>query len=385
MERIDDFLEYIQKLCGLNWVIMDDNKHIIKRSCGENVFEYQGIIRDEPGVDSLCFKDVGENIYIWYFCYKEHYYVFGPITSNCATTMQIHAFSHHYGINKEEVVISGYDLEKIFTLAEFTFFEITGRKTKINKSERDPNFHKKITESQTEYELYKYRFEKERESYDVEMELLRNIRDGRIPKNVYQKFDPDKVGVLAKNSNFKQMEYMKVSAISLAARAAIQGGVPPAVAFDYSDVFLQKLAKTNNIEDMLNHNIDYVTVFIDLVNQYKNGKKGGVVADLCKDYIAKHLYKKISINQMADDLHFSRTYMSRKFHQKTGMTIQEYITKERLIHAANLLKYSEASVSDISEYMHFSSPSRFSKYFKDEYGVTPSRYREENKLIEFHK
>jgi AraC-like DNA-binding protein len=124
-------------------------------------------------------------------------------------------------------------------------------------------------------------------------------------------------------------------------------------------------------------------MFIELVSKYKEQNKEGSTVELCKEYIAKHLYKQFSIQQMANELAMNRSHMSRKFSDKTGITIKKYIVEERLNAAANLLRYSEESVSEISDYMHFSSPSRFCIYFKNKYGVSPLRFREGHKLIDF--
>ncbi|MBR1572504.1 MAG: helix-turn-helix transcriptional regulator [Lachnospiraceae bacterium] len=58
-----------------------------------------------------------------------------------------------------------------------------------------------------------------------------------------------------------------------------------------------------------------------------------------------------------------------------GMTIRQYLIKERCIHAANLLKYSDYDLSTIAEYFCFSSQSHFGNQFKKVMGMTPKEYR----------
>lgn len=65
------------------------------------------------------------------------------------------------------------------------------------------------------------------------------------------------------------------------------------------------------------------------------------------------------------------------------MNIQEYIQKYRVERAANLLKYSEASLTEISDYVCFHSQSHFGSAFKRYMNMTPKQYRDTYKEKEF--
>lgn len=66
------------------------------------------------------------------------------------------------------------------------------------------------------------------------------------------------------------------------------------------------------------------------------------------------------------------------------MKIQDYILKFRIERAANLLKYSYASISEISDYVCFNSQSHFGSIFKQYMQMTPRQYREKYKQKEFY-
>ena len=57
------------------------------------------------------------------------------------------------------------------------------------------------------------------------------------------------------------------------------------------------------------------------------------------------------------------------------MTLQQYVIRERCAHAANMLKYSDYSISLIAEYFCFSTQSHFGRVFKEYSGMTPLEYR----------
>ena len=62
------------------------------------------------------------------------------------------------------------------------------------------------------------------------------------------------------------------------------------------------------------------------------------------------------------------------------MSPTEYRTHLRLMHAAELLRFGTASVSDITERLGFVDSAYFAKKFKERYGVTPLTYRKQCKF-----
>jgi len=68
--------------------------------------------------------------------------------------------------------------------------------------------------------------------------------------------------------------------------------------------------------------------------------------------------------------------LSDLFRRVEGITIQQYIRREKIRLAENLLRYSEYDVKSIAVYLAFCSQSHFGKVFKDQTGLTPMKYRE---------
>ena len=65
------------------------------------------------------------------------------------------------------------------------------------------------------------------------------------------------------------------------------------------------------------------------------------------------------------------------------MTLQDYVVQIRVEHAANLLTFSNESISTISDYVNFPSQSYFGKMFLRYKNMTPREYREVHKPKEF--
>lgn len=97
-----------------------------------------------------------------------------------------------------------------------------------------------------------------------------------------------------------------------------------------------------------------------------------------KEYIASHLEYKILLQDIADEVHLTRTYISSLFKKETGMNINDYITKEKLLYAKNLLLEGE-SISSTVEKTGIQSESYFSRLFRKEYHMTPSAFVKEHR------
>ena len=85
-----------------------------------------------------------------------------------------------------------------------------------------------------------------------------------------------------------------------------------------------------------------------------------------------------SVEELSRELGMSRVHLYKKLSSLTGKTPIEFIRIIRLKRAAQLLKESQLTVSEIAYEVGFNNPKYFRKYFKDEFGVLPSQYGSRN-------
>lgn len=202
------------------------------------------------------------------------------------------------------------------------------------------------------------------------------------PSPKYEELLRGDIGILAKKS-IKQIEYVTVCGIVMATRAAIEGGVNPFEAYALSDLYLQALERCTKSDEMLSLQKRVELDFAKRVRQQNAKKNSFDYIEKCKDYITQHINTKIIIQEIADAIPINCSYLSRRFSEQEGMTIQEYINRQKVKRAANMLKFSEYEISAISEYLGFSSQSNMSRLFKKIYGISPKEYRKKNKIRDF--
>ena len=126
-----------------------------------------------------------------------------------------------------------------------------------------------------------------------------------------------------------------------------------------------------------------------LFNKYFNGLKNQELSQTNSldkqfitnilDYINKNISDStLGVENLAEELLLSRSKLYRKIKAITGYTATEFIRSVKLEKAKELLVKTEFTVSEISYKVGFSSPSYFTKCFKNNFGMIPKQMRESN-------
>ncbi len=98
-------------------------------------------------------------------------------------------------------------------------------------------------------------------------------------------------------------------------------------------------------------------------------------------YIKENFHNKdLSIQKIADNVHFSQTYLCSFFKKSTGNTLNEYITDIRIEKAKELLKDNSIKLYEMALSIGFTDSNYFSTLFKKVVGCSPSEYREKYRL-----
>jgi AraC-like DNA-binding protein/ligand-binding sensor protein len=99
-----------------------------------------------------------------------------------------------------------------------------------------------------------------------------------------------------------------------------------------------------------------------------------------KDYIARHQFDRIKLEEIARALNVSTFHFCRKFKQATGLTFVKYLTRVRIEKAKILLHNKNLRVSEIAYEVGFQSLTHFNRVFRKLVGHSPTEYR--SRLIE---
>lgn len=184
----------------------------------------------------------------------------------------------------------------------------------------------------------------------------------------------NRVGKMASRPQ-KTLEYMACISIALASRAAVRGGLELNTSYTLTDLFLHYLEKCTSIEEIISLQKDALLIFAEQVREAQKGMSRYAYVEAAKNYIASHLNKSFSLDDIAKELNINKHYLARRFSEDTGMGIMKYTKQKRIEAAKNMLRFSDASIPRIAAYLCFPNQSHFGKVFKEMTGTTPGAYR----------
>ena len=102
---------------------------------------------------------------------------------------------------------------------------------------------------------------------------------------------------------------------------------------------------------------------------------------LAIDYIRSHLSLKLGVKEIAANSFVSESTLAKKFKSELGFNPGAYISRCKLEEAKSLLTFTEKSLTEISNYLCYSSQAHFQTAFKKKYGMTPRQYRNKTQQI----
>ena len=94
-----------------------------------------------------------------------------------------------------------------------------------------------------------------------------------------------------------------------------------------------------------------------------------------RKYIEEHADQELSLTKIAKIVNMNANYLSENFKQVTGTNFVEYVARTRFANACDLLRNSNARISEIAFAAGFQSLSQFNRVFKRFSGKSPTQYR----------
>ena len=96
-----------------------------------------------------------------------------------------------------------------------------------------------------------------------------------------------------------------------------------------------------------------------------------------KSFVHEHHTEELELNQLAEIVYLTPSYLSKMFRTKTGETITDYIISVRMDHAKRLLREEYAlKTYEVGQRVGYADPAYFNKVFKKVVGLTPKEYRD---------
>lgn len=386
MNESERFLfQKVLDLCGIHGILLDVKNRIVFGTYGEKAAPQNEILagfRTELrtcGVPALHFIE-DTLYYMGFLDSQERMFLFGPISCVFLSEEQERNIRMRR-LGKAELTIPCIHPDRAASLLTAFYAFASGRFI------RDDEVAGLETEEAKEIsgtDVWKHFLDGEDLSIEgADQFFLKELRQGRMHidekliRSGYREIE--QIGPLGLQNYTKQLEYMVVRMLYVASSCAAEQGIPQNLCWRLYDEYIMKLSKCTGIWDMLRVYAAGINDFNGRIAAQKESPRKNDFIGRCESYIMSHLKEKISLGDLAEHLGYNPSYISRKFSEQKGMTIQEYVIQEKLKLAANLLKNSNEPVRRISEYLGFYSQSYFASRFAKQYGMNPMEYRNQEK------
>lgn len=141
------------------------------------------------------------------------------------------------------------------------------------------------------------------------------------------------------------------------------------------DAYLLKPAKEQQILETIQACFKYNVFFDKYTNNPKISDIFEKPVEILKEYIERNSCRDIKLEELAELVHFTPSYVSKLFRQETGQTLKEYINTAKIKTAKRLLEETEQSIQEIASNSGFNSISHFNRVFRQHIDMSPHQYR----------
>lgn len=93
------------------------------------------------------------------------------------------------------------------------------------------------------------------------------------------------------------------------------------------------------------------------------------------DYVKTHMGEKITVEELAEQVHMSKYHFLRRFKELTGVTVHTFVTDMRLIKACEAIREG-MNITQVYQTAGFVDYSSFLRNFKNAFGVSPRKYKD---------
>jgi len=175
----------------------------------------------------------------------------------------------------------------------------------------------------------------------------------------------------------KNMKYELTAFCVRASAAAAEGGLPARSARTAELQFIRMISacrKLTELQDL------FVRIVSELTEDVRRVRENPALSEptlLAMEYIRANLTEPLTLSMIAGYTGYTEYYLSRRFHDEAGMRISEYISRERIAMAKELLTKTAVPIQEISDLLQFNSRSYFGQVFRRFTGQSPQEYRRE--------
>ena len=178
--------------------------------------------------------------------------------------------------------------------------------------------------------------------------------------------------------NMNLLKARLVELLGVLSRAAATGGVDINILLKQNLDYIHNVLRIETQEDIclwISHALDN---FIESVYSNQNFRKMSQLKPVI-EYIQSYYTEPITTCDLAKIAHLSASRLAHIFREEMDTTLVDYLTDIRINHAKRMLLTTDLSCTRICYEVGYNNQSYFTRVFKQITGLTPLKYRNQNK------
>ncbi|WP_353947830.1 AraC family transcriptional regulator [Sporolactobacillus sp. Y61] len=169
-----------------------------------------------------------------------------------------------------------------------------------------------------------------------------------------------------------------ICSCTLMTRAAIEGGMPPEVAFNLSDAYIQEIERKEKMTDLSLLEYTMLEGFIRKLKEARRSSRHySHAVHLAIEYIQENSLQDFSLENLASHVYLNPAYLSHLFKKEVGTSITDFINRVKTRESVYFLLHTNNSISEVALLFHFCNQSYYTTVFKKYFGMTPSQFRKQ--------
>lgn len=164
---------------------------------------------------------------------------------------------------------------------------------------------------------------------------------------------------------------------AMARKAAERGGASLVEIHEITQRAVQRTLSARNMKEQTRNTDNMILELTEAVRRSRmNLSSYSAPIRKVVEYLQLNSSQKISLSDLAKLAGLSESYLTKTFKAEVGSTISQYIAYLRCSQAADLLRNTQRSIQEISNYVGYEDNNYFVKVFRKQFNMTPSEYRE---------
>lgn len=209
----------------------------------------------------------------------------------------------------------------------------------------------------------------------LEEQIVYSLREADLEKTMLM-LDQYLTAVLYKNSYMKERRILLLQLIMRILPIVQEQGIPVHKIID-GEKTIDRFLKLQTREEIRSWFQNRLFTPIAALLLERQESQFISAAEKIVSIIHERYDQELTLESIAQELHFHPVYLGRVFKKEIGYTFSDYVSEYRMKMAKHMLETTNMKISEIGEKLRYKNISAFIRAFRKMYGSTPGQYRED--------